>query len=222
MSLMNGTADHDPPAGSGTPSGLPGPVAFQLVLLRRMADHHPGLVEDALRTLRVSRADMRAANRRWQARMHVPRARGGVQPYRALLGTPESVTARRIGDLTCEALAWPVPLWPDLRFEVLTGTRGAVWNAWLIRAPGATAPDLRTTEDLRPWSCTVDEVARAFAPARPMEGSAPTRWRLSCTAPGPDGTPREIVPEFTWGLYQRLTGPAPAAPADRDGVTPLP
>lgn len=124
MSFMNGTADTDPPAGSGVPSGLPGPVAFQLVLLRRMADHHPGLVEDALRTLRASRADMREANRRWQARMHAPRARGGAWPYRALLGTPETVTARRIGDLTCEALAWTVPLWPDLRFEVLTGTRG--------------------------------------------------------------------------------------------------
>ncbi|MEU8682503.1 hypothetical protein [Streptomyces sp. NPDC048611] len=197
---MDPTTDTDPP------SGPPGPVAFQLVLLRRMADHHPGLVEDALRTLGVSRATMREANRRWQARMHAPRAPGGLRPYRALLGTPESVTARRIGDLHCEALTWPVPLWPGLRFEVLTGGRGAVWNAWLVRAPGATGPDLRTTADLTPWSCTVDEVARAFAPARPMEGSAPTRWRLACTAPGPDGTPREIVPEFTWGLYQRLTG----------------
>jgi len=206
MSLMNRTPDTDPPAGPGSSSGLPGPVAFQLVLLRRMADHHPDLVEDALRTLDVSRADLREANRRWQARMHAPRAPGGIQPYRALLGTPEAVAPRRIGDLTCEAVTWPVPLWPSLRFEVLTAGRGTVWNAWLVRAPGATAPDLRTTADLRPWSCTVDEVARAFAPARPMEGSAPTRWRLACTAPGPDGTPQDIVPEFTWGLYQRLTG----------------
>lgn len=206
MSPMNRTPDNDPPAGPGTPSGLPGPVAFQLVLLRRMADHHPDLVEDALRTLGVSRADLREANRRWQARMHAPRAPGGIQPYRALLGTPEAVAPRRIGDLTCEAVTWPLPLWPGLRFEVLTAGRGTVWNAWLVRAPGATAPDLRTTTDLRPWSCTVDEVARAFAPARPMEGSAPTRWRLACTAPGPDGTPQDIVPEFTWGLYQRLTG----------------
>lgn len=206
MSLMDHTTDNDPPGGSGAPSGLPGPVAFQVVLLRRMADHHPGLVEEALRTLGVSRAEMREANRRWQARMHAPRAPGGSRPYRALLGAPETVTPRRIGDLRCEALTWPVPLWPDLRFEILTGARDAVWNAWLVRAPGSTAPDLRSTTDLRPWSCTVDEVARAFAPARPMEGSAPTRWRLACTAPGPDGTPQDIVPEFTWGLYQRLAG----------------
>ncbi|WP_043264221.1 hypothetical protein [Streptomyces sp. CT34] len=200
---MNPATDNDPPAGSGAPSDLPGPLAFQLVLLRRMADHQPGLVEDALRELGVSRAEMREANRRWQARMHAPRARAGVRPYRALLGTPETVTGRRIGDLTCEALTWPVPLWPDLRFEVLAAPGGAVWNAWLVRAPGAAAPVLRTTADLTPWSCTVDEVARAFAPARPMEGSAPNRWQLACSAPGPDGERHEIVTEFAWGLYQR-------------------
>ncbi|GGW89871.1 hypothetical protein [Streptomyces noursei] len=200
---MSPATDNAPPAGSGVPSDLPGPLAFQLVLLRRMADHQPVLVENALRQLRATRAQMREANRRWQARMHSPRARAGVQPYRALLGTPETVATRRLGDLTCEALTWPIPLWPDLRFEVLTAPGGGVWNAWLVRAPGAPGPDLRTTADLAPWSCTVDEVARAFPPARPMEGSAPTRWRLGCTAPGPDGAPQDVVAEFTWGLFQR-------------------
>ncbi|MEN2419026.1 hypothetical protein AABB02_13055 [Streptomyces rimosus] len=180
-----------------------GPLAFQLVLLRRMADHQPGLVEDALRTLGASRADLREANRRWQAWAHSPRSRGAVGRYRSLLGRPESVTTRRIGDLTCEALTWPVPLWPDLRFEVLTGPQGTAWNAWLVRAPGAPGPDLRTTDDLVPWSCTVDEVARAFAPARPMEGTAPTRWRLAFTAPDAQGERRATVAEFTWGLLQR-------------------
>ncbi|MHB6907182.1 hypothetical protein [Streptomyces sp. DB-54] len=213
---MNPATDNDPPTGSGTPSDLPGPLTFQLVLLRRMADHQPALVEDALRQLRVSRAQMREANRRWQARMHTPRARAGAQPYRALLGTPDTVTTRRIGDLTCEALTWPVPLWPELRFEVLTAPGGGVWNAWLVRAPNAPAPDLRTTADLVPWSCTVDEVARAFAPARPMEGSAPTRWRLACTAPGPDGARQDVVAEFTWGLYQRRVDRAGEAPAATD------
>ncbi|MGG2463200.1 hypothetical protein ACO0M4_25900 [Streptomyces sp. RGM 3693] len=210
---MNPATDNDPPAGSGTPSDLPGPLTFQLVLLRRMADHQPDLVEDALRQLRVTRAQMREANRRWQARMHAPQARAGAQPYRALLGTPETVTTRRIGDLTCEALTWPVPLWPELRFEVLAAPGGGVWNAWLVRAPNAPAPDLRTTADLVPWSCTVDEVARAFAPARPMEGSAPTRWRLACTATGPDGARQDVVAEFTWGLYQRRVDRAREEPA---------
>ncbi|WP_032917691.1 hypothetical protein [Streptomyces rimosus] len=203
----NGSSDGSGarPDGPGDSSGGPpgGPLAFQLVLLRRMADHQPGLVEDALRTLGASRADLREANRRWQAWAHSPRSRGAVQRYRSLLGRPESVTTRRIGDLTCEALAWPVPLWPDLRFEVLTGPQGSAWNAWLVRAPGAAAPALRTADDLVPWSCTVDEVARAFAPARPMEGTAPTRWRLAFSAPDAQGERRATVAEFTYGLLQR-------------------
>jgi hypothetical protein len=174
------------------------PLDFQLVLLRRMADHQPELVEDARRALGASIAEMREANRRWQAMARSPRSRGAAQRYRSVLGTPEAVVRRTIGDLECEALLWPVPLWPDLRFEVLTAPGGAVWNEWLVRAPGAPGPVLRTADDLTPWSCTVDEVARAFAPVRPMEGTAPTRWRLGFTPPG--GAPH--VAEFTWGLLQ--------------------
>ncbi|MFE7772671.1 hypothetical protein ACFU5O_01975 [Streptomyces sp. NPDC057445] len=177
-----------------------GPLQFQLVLLRRMADHQPDLVEDALRQLGVSRADMREANRRWQAMLRSPRGRGTLSLYRSVLGEPESMARRRIGDLECDAYLWPVPLRPGLRFEVLAGPGGAVWNEWLVRAPGAAEPELRTEEDLHPWCCTVDEVARAFPPVRPMEGTAPTRSRLEFTLP--DGRTR--VAEFTWGLLQRL------------------
>ncbi|WP_028811155.1 hypothetical protein [Streptomyces flavidovirens] len=180
-----------------------GPLDFQLVLLRRMADHQPGLVEDARRELGVTLAELREANRRWQAMVRSPRARGSVARYRSVLGEPETSVRRRIGDLECDALAWPVPLWPGLRFEVLTAPGGAVWNEWLVRAPCAPGPELRTAGDLRPWSCTVDEVARAFPPARPMEGTAPTRWRLGLTLPG--GKP--CVAEFTWGLLQRVGFP---------------
>ncbi|MFF4962285.1 hypothetical protein [Streptomyces sp. NPDC001222] len=181
-----------------------GPQDFQLVLLRRMADHNPDLVEDARRTLGVSIADMREANRRWQAMVRSPRARATGALIRSVLGEPESKAPRRIGDLDCEARLWPVPLWPDLRFEVLAGPGGQVWNEWLIRAPGAPAPKLETIDDLTPWSCTVDEVARAFAPARPLEGTAPTRWGLAFTAPDANGVRREVVAEFTWGLLQRV------------------
>ncbi|MFD4141679.1 hypothetical protein [Streptomyces sp. NPDC058572] len=184
-----------------TPAPPFGPLDFQLVLLRRMADFQPGLAEDARRELGASLADQREANRRWQAMRHSPRSRGALTRYRSVLGDPEQVTRRRIGDLECDALLWRLPLWPDLRFEVLTAPdSGAVWNEWLVRAPGAPGPELRTAGDLTPWSCTVDEVARAFPPARPMEGSAPTRWRLAFTLP--DGGER--VAEFTWGLLQRL------------------
>ncbi|MEU5187459.1 hypothetical protein AB0G83_09970 [Streptomyces klenkii] len=191
--------------GSGTGTGSAfGPLGFQLVLLRRMADHQPGLVEDALRELGAGKAEMREANRRWQAMLRAPGRRGAGPRYRSVLGPPEATGERRIGDLTFESSAWRLPLWPDLRFEVLAAPGGAVWNEWLVRAPGAPGPELRTVEDLRPWSCTVDEVARAFAPARPLEGTAPTRWRLAFTAPDAAGERREYVVEFTWGLLQRF------------------
>ncbi|MFF8398545.1 hypothetical protein [Streptomyces sp. NPDC016172] len=181
------------------------PLDFQLVLLRRMADHNPGLVEDARHELGVSIADMREANRRWQAMVRSPRSRAPLSCYRQVLGEPESRMPRRIGDLDCEAWLWPVPLWPSLRFEVLTAPNRAVWNEWLVRAPGAKGPALRTLDDLTPWSCTVDEAARAFAPARPLEGTAPTRWGLAFTAPDAQGVRREAVAEFTWGLVQRVS-----------------
>ncbi|MGW0471105.1 hypothetical protein [Streptomyces coeruleorubidus] len=180
------------------------PLDFQLVLLRRMADHNPDLVEEARYELGVSLADMREANKRWQAMVRSPRSRSSLSRYRSVLGEPESRTARRIGDLDCEAWLWPVPLWPDLRFEVLTAPNGAVWNEWLVRAPGTEGPGLRTLDDLAPWSCTVDEAARAFAPARPLQGTAPTRWGLAFTAPDGQGVRWEVVAEFTWGLVQRV------------------
>ncbi|MER6331915.1 hypothetical protein ABT298_21775 [Streptomyces sp. NPDC001034] len=186
---------------------------FQLVLLRRMADHNPALVDEARRTLGVSIAEMRETNKRWQAMVRSPRARGAAARYRSVLGEPESAEPRRIGDVACEARRWALPLWPGLRFEVLVGPHGAVWNEWLVRAPGAAGPALRTVEDLAPWSCTVDEVARAFSPARPLEGTAPTRWGLAFTAPDRDGVRHDVVAEFTWGLLQRTARVSPRSPS---------
>lgn len=177
-----------------------GIAEFQLVLLRRMADHHPDLVDDALRALSASHADLREAHRKWQARVHSRTFPAGERRYRTALGPPEAEEERQIGDLRCRALRWPVPLWPDLRFEVLCAPGGgAVWNEWLVRAPGAPAPALRTPADLTPWSCTVDDVARAFPPATPLTADAPTRSRLAVTAPG---TGERLVAHFTWGLLQ--------------------
>ncbi|WP_046729091.1 hypothetical protein [Streptomyces humi] len=172
---------------------------FQLVLLRRMADHNPDLVDDARRELGASLADMRETNKRWQAMVRSPRSRSAAARYRSVLGPPEWETKRAVGDLECAVWQWPLALWPTLRFEVLVGSGGAVWNEWLVRAPGAPAPTLETYADLTPWSCTIDEAARAFAPARPLEGTAPTRWGLALTLPGGG----QAVAEFTWGLLQR-------------------
>ncbi|MCA1223600.1 hypothetical protein [Streptomyces sp. 8L] len=203
---------------SGTaPGDAFGPRSFQLVLLRRMADHQPDLVDEARRALGASRADLREANRRWQAMVRSPRGRGARARYRSVLGEPARAFRRRVGDLECDAFQWPVPLWPDLRFEIMVAPGGAVWNEWLVRAPGAPAPALSTAADLRPWGCTVDELARAFPPARPLEGTAPTRFGLAFRAParpvggapapaGGDTSPvdrTEHVAEFTWGLLQR-------------------
>ncbi|SER87622.1 hypothetical protein SAMN04487983_102427 [Streptomyces sp. yr375] len=181
------------------------PLDFELVLLRRMADHNPDLVENARHQLGVSLAQMREANRRWQAMTHSPHARGALSRYRAVLGEPTSRTPRRVGDLDCEAWLWPMSYWPDLHFEVLLAPNGSVWNEWLVRAPEGEPPPLKSLDDLAPWSCTVDEVARAFAPARPLEGTAPTRWGLAFTAPDRHGEPQDVIAEFTWGLLQRLT-----------------
>ena len=179
------------------------PLDFQLVLLRRMADHNPDLVEDARREMGVSLLQMREANKRWQALLHSPHVRSALIRYRSALGEPESTASRRVGDLDCDVLLWRVPYWPDLRYEVLLTPTGSVFNEWLVRAPDAKSPELRTLEDLTPWSCTVDEAARAFAPARPLEGTAPTRWGLAFTAPDAQGVPRQVAAEFTWGLLQR-------------------
>ncbi|CAM5379658.1 putative protein OS=Streptomyces alboniger OX=132473 GN=CP975_10880 PE=4 SV=1 [Streptomyces alboniger] len=195
---MNGMPSGNSPSSPFTP------LDFQLVLLRRMADHNPDLVEDARHELGVSIADMREANKRWQAMIRSPRTRAAASRYRSILGEPESVLARTVGDLECEARLWPLPLWPGLRFEILLAPDGTVWNEWLIRAPGADGPQLRTLDDLTPWSCTVDEAARAFAPARPLQGTAPTRWGLAFTAPDARGVRWECAAEFTWGLLQRV------------------
>ncbi len=180
---------------------------FQLVLLRRMADFHPDLVEGALHRLGATRAGMREANKRWQAMVRSPRLPHGARRYAAVLGPPEAVLPRRIGDLDCTVQLWALPLWPDLRFEILLGPAGGAappWNEWLVRAPGTPPPQLRTLEDLVPWSCVVADVGAAFPPAVPREGSAPTRWQLDFTAPDGAGRPRSCTADFTWGLLQEV------------------
>ncbi|MEU8530860.1 MULTISPECIES: hypothetical protein [Streptomyces] len=200
---------------SADPGAPFGPRSFQLVLLRRMADHQPGLVEDALRELGATRSEMREANRIWQSWAHARRGPGELHRYRQALGEP--VARRAVAELGvalgalsdpeagAEILQWDLPLWPDLRWEVLTGRAGPksppqVWGSALTRTPGASSPVLRTAADLRPWGCTFGEVRHAFPDAVPREGDAPTRSRLDFT--DRDGT--VCAAEFTWGLFQRL------------------
>ena len=211
-----------------------GPDEFQLVLLRRMADFRPESVEQAVRRLGSDRARMREANRRWQAMIRSPRSAHGARRYESVLGPAEARVRRRAGDLSCTALLWPLSLWPDLRFELLLGPGGQVWNEWLVRTPAGNPPVLRTVADLRPWSCVVGDVGAAFPGARPLEGSAPSRWGVAFEAPaaegpeaagpeaagpevagpeveapgaetpGTDGRTRSWVATFVWGLLQEV------------------
>ncbi|GAA1984982.1 hypothetical protein [Kitasatospora viridis] len=181
-----------------------GPTEFQLVLLRRMADFQPVLVERAVRELGATRAELREANKRWQAMVRAPRFPRGPRRYTSVLGPPAATLPRRIGDLTCTAPQWALPLWPELRFEVLIGPGQSVLNEWLVRAPGSPAPALRSLADLAPWSCVVADLGAAFPPAVPREGSAPTRWQLDFTAPDAAGHPTASTADFTWGLLQEV------------------
>ncbi|MFF7995312.1 hypothetical protein ACFZDG_36790 [Kitasatospora xanthocidica] len=192
-----------------------GVTEFQLVLLRRMADYQPGLVEEAVRRLGATRGSMREANKRWQAMLRAPRFPRGAAGFTAVLGPAGESVPRRIGDLACTARQWELPLWPELRFEVLLGPAeigSPVLNEWLVRAAGAPPAVLRTLADLRPWSCVVGDVGAAFPPAVPREGSAPTRFRLDFGAPDGAGRMRPWTADFTWGLLQEVR------PADGTGV----
>ncbi|MFD8748889.1 hypothetical protein, partial [Streptomyces sp. NPDC059616] len=108
-----------------------------------MADHQPGLVEDARHELGATLAEMREANRRWQAMVRAPGGRGALRRYRSVLGEPVSSVRRTVGDLECDALRWPTVLWPDLWFEVMVAPGGAVWNEWRGGGPRGARPPPR-------------------------------------------------------------------------------
>ena len=168
--------DHGPHAGRNAPPRPFTPLDFQLVLLRRMADHNPDLVEEARHALGVSIADMREANRRWQAML--------VRPGLAVRRLPLPLRPRRprvrrgpagSATWTCEALLWPVPLWPDLRFEVAPGPERRRLERMAGHGPGAPAPEPGAPSTTSPpGPARSDEAARAFAPG-PAPGATRPR-----------------------------------------------
>jgi hypothetical protein len=182
------------------------------MLLRRMADFQPALVEQATESLGVPRRAVAEANRRWQARLRSRHFPGGAARYRLVLGAPAAQFTRRFGALTSEVTQWPVPLWPELRFEVIAVPGGPVLQEWLVRPDPATRPGLATAADVRPWTCVITDLDHAFAPVRHGDGDAPTRWSSVFTAPGPGGMPRPHHARFVWGLVQTVT------PLDADEI----
>ncbi len=107
------------------------------MLLRRMADLRPDLVAEALPRLGASRAEAHAVHTRWQALQHAPRGPRGLALRTAVLGPPGVREDRRVGDLDLEVRRWPLPLWPHLAWEVLSGPGGAVLHEHLVRGPAS-------------------------------------------------------------------------------------
>jgi hypothetical protein len=174
---------------------------FCLVLLRRMADLRPDLVAQALPRLSADRAQAREAHRRWQALHHAPRAPRGLALRKAVLGPPESTGVRRVGDLELELRRWPVPLWPHLRWEVLTAAGAEeVLHEQLVRAPGSAVPPARTGA-LRVWEHVLDDVV-GLPGARGSDPQVLSRWDVLL----PDGSRAR----FVWGLLPAV-GPAAGA-----------
>jgi hypothetical protein len=179
-----------------------GAAEFPLVLLRRMADYQPELVEHARNRLGYDVTEMRAVNATWQRMLRSRSFRGPLGCLHAVLGRPGQVAERKVGDALCRCEQWELPLWPDLRFEAFIGPGDMLLKEHLVRAPGAPRPTLRTSADLEPWSCVLGDVAVALGPLRHLEGSAPTRDLALLEADDGSGTPATIATEFVYGLLQ--------------------
>jgi hypothetical protein len=168
---------------------------FCLVLLRRMADVRPDLVAGALPRLGATRGEAHAAHTRWQALQHSPRGPRGVSLRTAVLGPPEELEDRRFGDLDVQVRRWPLPLWPYLYWEGLSGPGGSVLNEHLVRIPGSPVPPA-SAGDLRVWEHVLDDVV-GLPGAVSRDPGVVTRWEIRL--------PGGVRAEFVWGLLQRVS-----------------
>jgi hypothetical protein len=168
---------------------------FCLVLLRRMADLRPDLVAEALPRLGADRVQARAAHRRWQALHHAPRAPRGLALRTAVLGPPEELEDRRFGDFDVQLRRWPMPLWPHLRWELLSDLGGSVLHEQLVRAPESRVPEARRT-GLRVWEHVLDDVV-SLPGAESVDPDVVSRWEVHL--------PGGVRAQFVWGLLQQVT-----------------
>ena len=175
---------------------------FQLVLLRRMADYQPRLVEEARARLGFDITEMRAVNATWQRMLRSRNSRGPLGQLHSVLGKPVDVIARKVGDAECRCEQWELPLWPELRFEAFIGPGNMLLKEHLVRAPGVPRPALEQLADLTPWSCTLGDVATAFGRLRQLEGSAPTRDLALAQVDDGSGRKVTVATEFVYGLLQ--------------------
>ena len=171
---------------------------FCLVLLRRMADVRPDLVAEALPRLGATRAEAHAAHTRWQALHHARRAPRGLALRSAVLGPPEELEDRRFGDLDVQVRRWPLPLWPHLWWEVVSGPGGSVLHEHLARAPGSPVPPA-AAGDLLVWEHVLDDVV-VLPGAESVDPGVVTRWEVHLAS-----GERAL---FVWGLLQRVSAPS--------------
>src|SRR5262245_29112125 len=144
------------------------------MLLRRMADFQPLLVEDAYKAVGATKAQYMAAHNRWQSMLMSRRAPRGLDLLQAVLGPPQTEQPVQTGDVTLTACYWRLPMWPDLRWEALVGDSGVVLNSWFVRpTPLAEMPP---PAKLPPWSCVVGDVLRAYEGAQQVNPDVPFQW----------------------------------------------
>ncbi|MEO5877540.1 MAG: hypothetical protein ABIS86_24055 [Streptosporangiaceae bacterium] len=169
---------------------------FSLTLMHRMKDLNADRVEDALKEMGASRAELREAHTLWMKRAYSRTAPQGLNAFRLALGPPAHEGTRQFGDLTCKVCQWKLPFWPGLVYEVLVGPDRSVWNQWFVRQG---APKPIAFEDLTPWSCVLADVGASFADAEHVEGAAPQHWGVDFTHEG-----RAYRARFVYGLLQRV------------------
>ncbi|MFC1421224.1 hypothetical protein [Streptacidiphilus cavernicola] len=186
-------------------TGTFGVEEFQLVLLRRMADFQPVLVEHARGGMGFSVGDMRQVNADWQRFVRSRSAPRGVARLRAVLGPQESVREQRSGDLVCRLHHWVLPLWPELRFEAVEGPDRGVWQEWLVRAPETSPPPVAPGADPAPWAYVVSDLERLFPEVRHLPEDAPSRWISRFGVPDGQGGLRHRRACFVHGLLQDVT-----------------
>src|SRR4051812_38824389 len=159
-----------------------------------MADVRPDLVAEALPRLGATRAEAHAAHTRWQALHHAPRAPKGLGLRTAVLGPPDELEDRRFGDLDIQVRRWPLPLWPHLYWEVLSGPGGSVLNEHLVRMPGSPVPPA-SPSCLLVWEHVLDDVI-GLPGAVGRDPGVVTRWEVQL--------PTGVSAAFVWGLLQQV------------------
>jgi len=186
---------------------------FQLVLLRRMADYQPALVEQARQGLGFSVTQMRDANAWWQRYLRARSAPRGPERFRAMLGPAEAEMDLRTGDLVSRLYHWTLPLWPELRFEIVVGPGGQVWQEWLVRAPGTEPPAAPQDQALEPWGYVVGDLERMYPQVRHLPEDAPTRWHSEFGYEDGNGAVARRSARFVYGLLQEVSEPLEHAPS---------